>query len=111
MGKWEHRYSSARGIQSPATVHTKLSDLPPGTWQAQTRYVPDWEDVGQPVTIVGEHRREHDSTGGHRGILGGYMVRCVCGESWVSQNPSEAFMCPADPEVKPTSTSLEPDRG
>lgn len=44
----------------------------------------------------GEHRRVHDSTGGYRGILGGWNVRCVCGAAWVVQNSSEKFKCPMD---------------
>jgi len=45
----------------------------------------------------GEHRREHDSTGGFRGILGGWNVSCVCGAHWMTENPSEPFACPKDP--------------
>ena len=42
----------------------------------------------------GEHRRQYDNTGGFRGILGGWNVSCVCGESWVVPDPSTPFACP-----------------
>jgi len=44
----------------------------------------------------GVHRKEHDSTGGYRGILGGYNVHCVCGEHYVTDDPDAPFSCPKD---------------
>jgi hypothetical protein len=44
----------------------------------------------------GEHRRQYDSTGGYRGILGGWNVYCVCGASYVTEDPTEPFACPKD---------------
>jgi hypothetical protein len=43
----------------------------------------------------GDHREAHDSTGGFRGILGGYNRRCVCGSHYISDVPDE-FRCPKD---------------
>lgn len=43
----------------------------------------------------GVHRESHDSTGGFRGILGGYNRRCVCGERYVS-DAGEPFACPRE---------------
>lgn len=45
----------------------------------------------------GEHRQKHDSTGGYRGILGGFNMRCVCGEGWVVDDLSVGFHCPKNP--------------
>lgn len=44
----------------------------------------------------GEHRQQHDSTGGYRGILGGYNVYCICGARWTTQTPGEPFACPKE---------------
>lgn len=43
----------------------------------------------------GEHREQHDFTGGYRGILGGYNRYCVCGERYVSE-ALDLFKCPKD---------------
>lgn len=51
----------------------------------------------------GEHRPEHDSTGGYRGILGGFSVRCVCGSRWVVDRPGTPFSCPDDPRNESNS--------
>lgn len=51
----------------------------------------------------GEHREQHDSTGGFRGILGGWNRDCVCGAHYVSETESEPFKCPhADSSSNPT---------
>lgn len=44
----------------------------------------------------GVHRQAHDSTGGYRGILGGWNVSCVCGERWVDHDGNTPFRCPKD---------------
>lgn len=54
----------------------------------------------------GEHRQAHDSTGGYRGILGGYNVSCVCGEHWVDHDGNATFHCPKD---APTSVGYSKD--
>lgn len=41
----------------------------------------------------GRHFEAHDSTGGYRGILGGYNRYCVCGAHYVTENIDE-FKCP-----------------
>jgi hypothetical protein len=43
----------------------------------------------------GRHYQAHDSTGGFRGILGGYNVYCVCGARYVDYDGSP-FHCPRD---------------
>lgn len=52
----------------------------------------------------GEHRQEHDSTGGWRGVLGGWNVHCVCGARWVTEDPSEPFKCPNDTQTPAGAT-------
>jgi len=47
--------------------------------------------------LCGKHYQQYDNTGGYRGILGGWNVYCACGEHWVTDNPSEPFKCPKDP--------------
>ena len=54
----------------------------------------------------GEHRQAHDSTGGYRGILGGWNVSCVCGEHWVDHEGNTPFKCPKDVAA---SVDKEPD--
>lgn len=44
----------------------------------------------------GVHREEHDSTGGYRGILGGYNRHCICGARYTSESGMEKFQCPRD---------------
>lgn len=44
----------------------------------------------------GVHRQQHDNTGGWRGILGGWNIRCVCGARYVTEDDSAAFHCPKD---------------
>lgn len=44
----------------------------------------------------GYHRSLHNSTGGHRGILGGYTVECVCGAKWVEEASTKKFECPRE---------------
>jgi len=51
MGRWERRYIGSRGEEFAVTTYTSLKDLPPGEWQQQERYVPDWEDRGDIIVI------------------------------------------------------------
>lgn len=56
MGRWESRFIGSRGEEFAATIHTSLKDLPPGKWQQQERYVPDWEDRGDLIVIEPERQ-------------------------------------------------------
>lgn len=62
-------------------------------WRGNTSYRRSYAERDLESHRCGEHRQAHDSTGGFRGILGGYNVRCVCGERWVA-DAGEPFRCP-----------------
>src|SRR5690554_5007992 len=55
----------------------------------------------------GQHGEEYDSTGGYRGILGGYNRRCICGARYISEL-GEPFACPKDAEAKAAPAKTEP---
>ena len=76
---------------------------------AVTRYTPVCDDCGwkgspSPRREIadrdlsfhkcGEHREAPNSTGGYRGILGGFNRYCVCGARYVSEGGNEVFDCP-----------------
>jgi hypothetical protein len=76
-----------------------------------TRFVATCDDCGRKFAQVprlsmanadlaghkcGEHRQAHDSTGGFRGILGGWNVYCVCGVHYVADDPAAPFACPKE---------------
>lgn len=50
--------------------------------------------VKELAVLLPSHRPRHDSTGGYRGILGGFNENCVCGAHWVRDDLAEPWQCP-----------------
>lgn len=82
-------------------------------WRGHSSHRREYAERDLDSHPCGEHRQAHDSTGGFRGILGGYNVRCVCGESWVVDG-GEPFTCPRtkpsvlDPKAESTPPNTTP---
>lgn len=81
----------------PTTVYKAVCDTCGRSYEPRRRRALAASDLIRHE--CGVHRREHDSTGGHRGILAGWNVRCICGEAWVEDATGKPFKCPKDTSI------------
>lgn len=82
--------------ESKVTMFAAVCDDCGRTYGRHPRRIMAEDDLARHE--CGVHRQQHDSAGGFRGVLGGWNVSCICGKTYVTQNPSDPFHCPADSE-------------
>lgn len=67
-------------------------------WTGDSAYRKIFAERQLSIHKCGEHGEVHSNTGGYRGILGGYVRKCLCGERYVSDT-LDKFVCPTQEEV------------